>query len=114
MQALPTDDPLSQQRRGKLLVMLWLNGTSLYLVIDVYDGITDLQILENSNFNLNINLSLEPPIPTALPLSAAFMGVLSLFTLSTPIGAYNDVRVEVCIIIMDRVFHDVLLSSISH
>ena len=66
------------------------------------------------NFNLNINLSLEPPFLTALPLSAAFNGVLLLFTLySTPID-YNDVRVEVCIIILERIFHDVLLSSISH
>ena len=32
----------------------------------------------------------------------------------TPIGAYNEVRVEVCIIILERVFHDVLLLSISH
>ena len=44
------DDPLSQQRQGKLLVMLWLDGVSLYLVISAYDGITDLQIIQITKF----------------------------------------------------------------
>ena len=75
------DDPLSQQRRGKLLAMFWLDGASLYLVSVYMMASRIYKFLKIQNFNLNINLSLEPPFPTALPLSAAFNGVLLFFTL---------------------------------
>ena len=108
------DDPLSQQRRGKLLVMLWLDGASLYLVIGVYNGITDLQILQNSKFQPQHQPQRGASFSHCLTsVSRVQRRVVTLHAI-IQIGAYNDVRVEVCIIIVERVFHDVLLSSISH
>ena len=107
------DDPLSQQRRGKLLAMFWLDGASLYLVSVYMMASRIYKFLKIQNFQPQHQPQLGASFSHGLTSVSRVQRRVVILHAKTPIGAYNDVRVEVCIIILERVFHDVLLSSIS-
>ena len=108
------DDPSSQQRRGKLLAMFWLDGASLYLVSVYMMASRTYKFLKIQNFQPQHQPQLGASFSHGLTSVSRVQRRVVILHAKTPIGAYNDVRVEVCIIILERVFHDVLLSSISH
>ena len=108
------DDPLSQQRRGKLLAMFWLDGASLYLVSVYMMASRIYKFSKIQNFQPQHQPQLGASFSHGLTSVSRVQRRVVILHAKTPIGAYNDVRVEVCIIILERVFHDVLLSSISH
>ena len=108
------DDPLSQQRRGKLLAMFWLDGASLYLVSVYMMASRIYKFSKIQNFQPQHQPQLGASFSHGLTSVSRVQRRVVILHAKTPIGAYNDVRVEVCIIILERVFHDVLLNSISH
>ena len=108
------NDPLSQQRRGKLLAMFWLDGASLYLVSVYMMASRIYKFSKIQNFQPQHQPQLGASFSHGLTSVSRVQRRVVILHAKTPIGAYNDVRVEVCIIILERVFHDVLLNSISH
>ena len=64
-------------------------------------------------FNHNINLRLEPPCPHGLASVSRVLRRVVILHAKIPIGAYNDVRVEVCINIGTRFSRCTLIEYIT-
>ena len=86
------------------LAMFWLDGASLYLVSVYMMASRTYKFLKIQNFQPQHQPQLGASFSHGLTSVSRVQRRVVILHAKTPIGAYNDVRVEVCIIILETRF----------
>ena len=74
----------------------------------------EIPLSKLQNFNLNISLSIDHPFPRGLISVSRVHRHIVILHATIPTGAYNDVRAEVYIVILQRVFRRCICTNLSH